>query len=155
MNRLPWRSAMILCLFAAVGCAKHVASPDLTFETTQRVILTFRGGEQVEGKVAPGKRVELREPGIVWTARVGELSEDRIVLRNLVKVRDTSGVSLQIARAEEARVVATEPVPDKTLLRSEITRVEIVKTDVARTARQASFWAYGAAVLTLLLGDRS
>ena len=49
-------------LLVAGGCAKRIASPDMTFGSHQKVVLTFSGGEELEGRVAPGKRVERDGP---------------------------------------------------------------------------------------------
>jgi hypothetical protein len=146
---------MVGFLALAVGCAMQVPSPDMKFEAQQRVVMSFRGGEQVRGKIDTGNRVELREPGIVWNARVGEITDEKIVLKELVRVRDDRGVAMQVARAEDARLGIAASVPDKTLLRSDITGVELLKLDPGRTARNASFWTYGAVVLAVLLGERS
>lgn len=155
MKRLSWLLAMLGSLAMIAGCAQQLPSPDLNFETTQKTVLTFRGGEQVVGKVSSGRKVELREPGFVWRATVGEMTEEKIVLKGLTQIRATNSVAAQTARAADARIVVGESAPDKTLLRSDITRVETIKFDAGRTAQQASFWAYGAAVLVLLLGERS
>ena len=53
MKCLPWPLAMLGFLALIAGCTKQLPSPDLNFETTQKVVLTFRSGEEVEGKVRP------------------------------------------------------------------------------------------------------
>jgi len=155
MNRSTWLLTMVGLLLLAGGCAKLVPSPDLTFESHQRVVLTFQGGEEIEGKIAPGKRVELREPEITWTAVVGDVTEEDITLNDLVRIRDASGVEMQATRAADAKFAVGEGGGDRTFLRSDITSVEAVKFDYGKAARSSSFWAYGAVVLTLLLGERS
>ncbi len=55
MKRLSWPLAMLGFLVLIAGCTKQLPSPDLNFESSQKVILTFRSGEELEGKVAPGK----------------------------------------------------------------------------------------------------
>jgi hypothetical protein len=155
MNRSSWLLAMVGFLALAVGCAMQVPSPDMKYQAQQKVVMTFRGGEQVRGRIDTGNRVELREPGIVWNARVGDITDKTIVLKDLVRIRDDRGVVMQVARAEDARLGIAPPVPDKTLLVSDITKVELLKLDPGRTARNASFWTYGAVVLALLLGERS
>ncbi len=155
MNRSSWLLAMVGLLVLAGGCATQVPSPDMKFGAQQRVVMTFRGGDQIRGKIDIGNRVELREPGIVWTARVGEITDQTIVLKDLIRVRDDSGVAMQVARAEDARLGLSRAASDKTLLRSDITAVDLLKFDPGRTARNASFWTYGAVVLAMLLGERS
>lgn len=154
MRCSSWLLAMVGVLGLFDGCAKQVPSPEMKFEAQQRVVITFRGGEEVRGKIDVGNNVELREPGVVWSARIGEISDEKIVLKNLVRIRDDQGVAIQVARAEDARLRIAPEVPDKTLLRGDITKVALLKLDPARTARNASFWAYGAVVLALLLGER-
>jgi hypothetical protein len=155
MKCLSWPMAMLGSLVLFAGCTKQVPTPSLSFETTQKVIVNFRGGEELEGKIAPGKRVELREPGYVWRARVGEVTEEKIVLKELTQIRATDSVANQAARLADARVSVAEPAPDKTLLRGDITRVRNVKFDAGRTAQQTSFWAFGTAIVALLVGERS
>jgi hypothetical protein len=155
MKRLSWLLAMLGSMALITGCAKQLPSADLTFETTQKVVLTFRGGEEVQGKIAPGKKIELREPGVIWRARVGEVTEDKIVLKEMTQIRVMNSVLAQATREEDARVAIGQSAPDKTLLRSDITKVETVRFNSGKTAQQTSFWAFGAAVLVLLLGERS
>jgi len=156
MKPVALRPAVLgMLVLLGAGCTRHVAVPDLGIEATQRVLLVFRGGEEVEGRIAAGNRVILREPGRVYSARIDAVTEERVVLKELILVREQTGVTLQVARAEQARVVATEIHPEKTLLRGDIVRVDRIQMDVAKTARRGSFWVYGAAVLALLLGERS
>ena len=155
MNRSSWLIAMAGFLIVAGGCAKRMASPDMTFASHQKVVLTFSGGEELEGRVAPGKRVELRESDVTLTAIVSGVTEDEINLTDLVRIRGTSGVDMQIARAADARFASGEVIAERTFPRSEIVKVEEVKFDVAKAARNTSFWTFGAVVLTLLLGERS
>jgi len=154
MNRLPWLMAMLGCLLIAAGCAKRVPSASLDFESQQKVVLTLRGGEEIEGRMDRGKRVELRETGAVWMAEVGTVTDEKIVLKDLVCVRETEGVAYQAAREKDARMAVDEKVPEKAFLRSEIVGVEFVKTDGGKTARNTTFWVFSAAVLTILLGEK-
>ncbi len=96
MKRLSWLLAMLGSMALITGCAKQIPSADLNFETTQKVVITFRGGEEVQGKVAPGKKIELREPGVIWRARVGEVTEDKIVLKELTQIRVMNSISTQV-----------------------------------------------------------
>lgn len=155
MKRFLWPLAVLGSLMLTVGCTKQVPAPDLNFETTQKVVLTFRTGEEVEGKISPGSKVQLREPGVIWRARVGDVTEDKIILKGLTQVRTTSSMEAQAARLADAKVAVTESAPDKTLLRSDITGMQLIRFDAGRTAQRTSFWAYGAAALVLLLGERS
>ena len=155
MNRSTWLLAMVGFLLVGGGCTKRVPSPDLTFESNEKVILTFRNGEEIEGRIAPGDRIELREPQVTWTAIVGDVTEESIGLTDLVRIRDADGVDMQVARATDARFAAGETGIDQTFLRSDIVKVDQVRFDYGKAARSSSFWAYGAVVLTLLLGERS
>lgn len=155
MNRSTWLLAMVGFLLVAGGCAKRAPSPDLTFESHQRVVLTFGSGEEIEGRIAPGKRVELREPQVTWTAVVGDVTDEEITLNDLVRIRETRGVEMQAKRAADAQFAFGEAGADRTFLRSDITTVETVKFDYGKAARSSSFWTYGVVVLTLLLGERS
>ncbi len=155
MKRVPWQIAMLGCLLVAVGCAKRVPSPDMKFEAQQKVVLKLRGGEEVEGRMDRGRQVELREPGAVWSAHISEVTDEKIVLKDLVRLRDTNGVALQAARAKDTRLAVAEGAPEKSFLRSDIVGVDLLKTDTAKTARNTTFWTFSAAVLTILLGERS
>jgi hypothetical protein len=155
MNRVPWLIAMLGCLLVTAGCAKRVPSTDMKFEAQQKVVLKLRGGEELEGRMERGNRVELREPGAVWSAHVGEVTDERIVLKDLVRLRDAEGVALQVARAKDARLDVAEGMPEKAILRTEIVGVDLLKTDSGKTARNATFWTFSAAILTILLGEKS
>jgi hypothetical protein len=146
---------MLGCLLVATGCAKRVPSPDMKFEAQQKVVLKLQGGEELEGRMDRGKRVELREPGAVWTARIGEVTDEKIVLKDLVRLRDADGVVLQAARSKDARLDVAGEMPEKAFLRSEIVGVDLLKTDSGKTARNTTFWTFSAAILTILLGERS
>jgi hypothetical protein len=155
MNRVPWLIAMLGCLIIATGCAKRVPVAGDKFEAQQKVVLKLQGGEEVEGRMERGRTVELREPGAVWSARVGQVTDEKIVLKDLVRIRDTKGVELEAERMKDARLAVAEGVPEKTFLRSEIVGVELIKTDAGKTARNVTFWTFSAAVLTILLGEKS
>lgn len=155
MKRSTWHMAMVLSVLLSAGCVKTVPQPDQSYDATQKVVLKLRGDREVQGKIAAGRQVAYREPNVVWTATVKENTEDRIVLTDLVKVREKTGNVVQVHRITGGGAGAERAAQDITLLKSEVEAVEIVKTDVAKTARNATFWAYGAAVLSLLLGDRS
>ena len=155
MNRSTWLLAMVGFLLVVGGCAKRVPSPDLTFESGQKVVLTFRGGEEIEGRIAPGNRVELREPQVTWTAIVGDVTEESIGLTDLVRIREADSVEMQVARAADAVFATGEAGVDQTFLRSDIVKVDQVRFDYGKAARTSSFWTCGAVVLTLLLGEWS
>ncbi len=155
MNCSSWMVVVLACLLWAGGCAKRVPSPDLTYEVHQKVVLTFRGGEEIEGRIASGKGVELREADGSWKATVSGVTEEQITLSNLVRIRDAKGVRLQAARAADAEYVATPPVPERVFPIADLVQVDRVKIDVVKTARTASFWTYGIVVLSLLVGERS
>ncbi|MBD3162223.1 MAG: hypothetical protein GF346_07850 [Candidatus Eisenbacteria bacterium] len=155
MKPYPWLLAVVGALLVTGGCAKRVPSTDLTFEAHQKVVLTFRTGEELEGKISPGSSVELREPNMVWMANVGQVTDEQIELVDLVALKRKDGVELETSRLADARRVAGETAPDKTFLRTEIVGVDHVRIDIGETARQASFWTYGAVVLGLLVGERS
>ena len=128
---------------------------DVTFESHEKVVLIFQDGDEIEGKIAPGNRVELREPRSVYTAIVGDVTEEAITLTKIVRVADTGSVEMQVARAADAEFASAEAEIDRTFLRSDIARVDEVRFDYGRAARATTFWTCGAVVLTLLLGERS
>ena len=154
MKRCTWLLTMVGFLLVAGGCVKRVPSPDLAFESHQRVVLTFNSGDEIEGRIAPGKRVELREPQVTWTATVGDVTKEEITLNDLVRIREVGSVEMQVARAADAQFAVGEAGVDRTFLRSDIATVKMVKFDYGKSARSSSFWVYGAVVLTLLLGER-
>jgi hypothetical protein len=155
MNRVPWLIAMLGCLLVTMGCAKRVPSPDMKFEAQQKVVLTLQGGGEVQGRMERGRTVELRESGVVWTATVGEVTDEKIVLKDLIRIRDTNAVKLESARAKDARVSVAEGAAEKSFLRSEIVGVDLLKTDPGKTARNTTFWSFSAAVLAIFLGEKS
>ena len=155
MKPNAWLLAMVGALLVTGGCAKRVPSTDLTFEAHQKVVLTFRTGEELVGKISSGKAVELREPRTIWMATVAEVTDERIELVDLLPLKRRDGVEMEVARLADARREAGERAPAKTFLRSEIVGVDHVRFDAGETARQASFWTYGAVVLGFLVGEGS
>jgi hypothetical protein len=155
MKRSPCSWILIGLLIAGSGCAKRVPSPDLKFESHQKAVLTMQDGAEVEGRFAEGNRIVMREGGVTWTGLVGTVTDEEIVLKNLVQVRSENAVTLQASRTADARVAIGNPIAERRFPRSAITKVDFVRMDVGKTARTAGFWTYGAVVLTLLVGERS
>jgi hypothetical protein len=154
MKPTTWLWALVGVFVVAGGCAKRVPSQDLTFESHERVVLRFSSGEEVQGKISPGKKVELREASETWSAVVKDVSDEEVVLADLNLILRTEEVGLQTSRVADARYVVEEMDPERSFSRSEIVQVDHLRLDVGKTARTASFWTYGAIVLALLAGDR-
>ena len=155
MNRTAWLLAMVGFLMVAGGCSKRVASPDLTFESHERVVLTLKSGEEIQGKFSPGKKVEIRGPSGVQSAVVQEVSEEAIVLADLNTIRDAKGVRLQTNRLGDMRYVVTEAPAGRTIPRGEILLVEQLRLDTMETTRVSGFLTHVAIVVALLMGERS
>lgn len=155
MRRSPWSWILIGLLVIGCGCAKRVPSPDLKFESHQKVVLTMQDGVELEGRFAEGNQVVMREAGITWSCLVDAVTDEEIVLKDLAQIRSENAVTLQSARAADARVAIAAAVAERRFGRSSITKVDFVRMDVGKTARTAGFWTYGAVVLGLLMGERS
>ena len=154
MNRVPWPIAMLGCLLDDRGCAKRVPSPDMKFEAQQKVVLSSRAERKSRDGWTRANGSSSASPVPSGRARVGEVTDEKIVLTDRVRLRDTNGVAAAGGSRRRTRVSrSAEPLPEKTFLRSEIVGVEtLLKTDSGKTARNTTFWTFSAAVLTLLLG---
>lgn len=155
MNRTAWFLAMVGFLIVAGGCAKRIASTSLTFESHERVVLTLKSGEEIQGKFAPGKRVEIHGPSGVQSAIVQEVSEESIVLADLNVIRDAKGVRMQAKRIGDMRYVVTDAPAERTIPRDDILLVEQVRLDAMETTRISTFLTQVAIVVALLMGERS
>lgn len=139
----------------ASGCSKRMPIEEGTFEAQEQVVLDFSGQRSVTGKIDQNSKVTYRDQGNQFSARIRTLSEETIVLENLILVQSSDPVQETTRRLADARVVLQDPLPNVVLSRSEIESVDRVQFDAPRTFKHISFWTMSAAVLALILGERS
>jgi hypothetical protein len=140
---------------ALVGCAKRMPVETGTFEAQQNVVLTFSNDRSLSGKIDTGSRVRYVDRGTIYRAKVKSLSEDSIVLDDLILIRTKGSVEEVVSRLSDSQVILTDPLPDVSLSRSEIQKVELLVFDARSTFQTLSFWSLSGVVLGLLLGERS
>lgn len=160
MNPRKWTAlALAIAMLPgpwAIGCAKRVPAEGGTFEAQQEVVLTFSDDRIISGKMDQNSSVTYRDAeGNRYRARVRSLSEESIVLENLVLVASDHPIQEVTRRMADSRIVLDEPVPEVTLTRSEIQNVERIGFDAGRTFKNISFWAFSGAILALILNERS
>ena len=141
-----------LCL---ASCAKRVESPDGAFEVQQKVVISFQGDRSIEGKMDTGSKVVFSDAGTTYNARIQSLSEQNIILEELVLVQTAGSVEEVAYRLSDSRIEIDEAIPRMVLSRSDIERVDHVRFDGPNTLRNATFWTFSGAVLAMLLGERS
>jgi hypothetical protein len=146
-----------VCLLAAgvVGCSKRVPVENGAFEAQQKVVLTFKEGRSLSGRIAPGNRVEYREKDAVYWGRVASVDEESIQIEALVLLERSHDFSAVSKRLADSRKRITDPVPPVTISRKDMEKVELVRTDAGKSFRKIAFWTYSGALLVLLLGERS
>jgi len=143
-----------LCLCLS-SCAKRVESPDGAFEAQQSVVISFQGDRSVQGKMDTGSNVLFTDAGTTYNARIQSLSEQNIILEELVLVQEAGSVQEVAYRLADARIEVDEAVPRMVLPRSDIERVDHLRFDGTKTLRNVTFWGFSGAVLAMLLGERS
>ena len=137
------------------GCSKRVPIEEGTFEAQERIVLDFNNERSVSGKIDQDSKVTYRDQGNEFSARIKSLSEDTIVLENLILVQSSDPVQETQLRLADARVVLQDPLPNVVLSRGDIEAVNRLEFDAPRTFKHLSFWSLSAAVLALILGERS
>jgi hypothetical protein len=153
---VPGSRATLLGLAVLIsGCAKRVPVPDGAFDSQQKVVLAFAGGKSVSGQIDTNARVRFEDQGKVYRARVRALSDSTIVLEHLVLVQEGDALDEVTARLADSRVSIGPVLPEVTLTRTDIQNVERMQFDGPRTLRNGTFWAFSAAVVAMLLGERS
>ncbi|MCA9727908.1 MAG: hypothetical protein KC729_09520 [Candidatus Eisenbacteria bacterium] len=154
--RGPVAAAVLVSFVVSLtGCAKRVEVPDGAFEAQQKVVLTFAGDREVQGRIDTASGVRYVDQGSVYRARVRSVSEDSIVLSDLVLVQSAGSVEEVSSRLSDSRVSVSDDQPEIRLDRTDIQRVDLLRFDGTRTLRNLSFWSFSGAVLTMLLGERS
>lgn len=148
-------SALALFLVGTLGCAKRIPSPSGAFEATQRVVLTLSENRSISGRIGQGNRVEYAAAGTRYRARVRSLSEESIVLENLILTRRDGSSAEAAQRLRDSRIAITEPEESVTLLRKDIEQVAVLRPDTGRSLRGVGFWGMTAAFIVVLLGERS
>jgi hypothetical protein len=159
MNRILERALLalgILILAAgAMDCSKRVPVENGAFEAQQKVVLTFKDGRTIEGRIAPGNRVSYQDQGAIYQGRVASVDEDSIQVSDLVLIQRQKDLSAAVSRLADSRKRISDPQPPVTVARKDLEKVELLRFDAAKSVRKMPFWAYGSAILILLLGERS
>ncbi len=148
-------AGLCIAALAFTGCAKRVPLESGQFEAQQNILLTMADGSTVQGKIAPGRTVDFRRSGALYRARVNSVTEDAIRLTDLNLIDQADSYAPTVARLSDARMQVGPPGEDVNLLRSDISKVELIRFDTGKTVRRTAFWTYGGAIVLALLGERS
>lgn len=155
-SRACW--AILLILIVSVlgsnACTKRIAVEGAQFEATQNVLLSLTNDRSLRGKIGPGQRVEYRDHGALYRARVAKVTADTIALESVLLL-DREDYEMVSRRLADARVGDAGGDAAVIIPRSQVEKVELVKVDAFRTARGLAFWTYGSAMFLKFLGDRS
>ncbi len=146
---------LLLGALVLSGCTKRVPVADGAFENTQRVLITFKDGRELRGKIDREGTVEYSEAGIEYRGTVSNVNDVQIVLRDLVKVQTVGSRQEVVERMADSRLYLAAPREEVILDRVDIASVERVRADGPRIGRAAGFWTAAGVVAVLILRERS
>jgi len=110
----------LLCTLAclAAGCTTRVPVPVDQYSAQQKVVMTFKNDDVIQGRIVEGAEVHYTNEGRVYRAHVTDIDNDRIVLSSAHLLSDDSPtarqaklVKLNKRRAELAESSNPAPVP--------------------------------------------
>ncbi len=147
--------AVILLASAGLGCTKRVPLEEPVFDGRRKVVLTFKDGSELSGRIGLDERIDVVTGGRAYRGVVAELTDEEIILDDCRFVREVGKYTAEQQRMADARVKLDVESASFVFVREDIERVEQVKTDALRTTTQAVFWTFTAFVSIFLMQDNS
>ncbi len=136
----------LLLLAVGGGCTKRVAfsTSEVNIADGREFEVEFKGDRMVRGRFVTGSEVTYVEGDSVFTAEVGDVTDEFISLTNRLLVieqgRDGDWTDLRRA-AEAASTVPERPeVGNALLARDEVETVTLLTLDGRRTVVESVFW---------------
>ncbi len=147
-------AVLVLCA-AGLGCAKRVPWEG-PLEARRTMVLTFKDGSEIRGKINIDEKVELTTGGNVYRGVIEDLTDEEIELRDCRFVRRQGGSQAEEERLSQARVdLGMENIDSIVLQRADIKSTEHVKVDGLKTASRSVFWVVAGMASALLLAEKS
>jgi hypothetical protein len=149
------RAACLLVPLLFTGCAKLLpASLNDLGSAEKVVVITFRDGETLQGRIIENQTVTFQTFGKVYKGEVEEVGDQQIVLKNAYVESEYDRYKVQRERMESGQLKIQDESTRIVLPTYRIVKVERKTIDKAKTARYTGFWIFTGTVLAGILNDR-
>jgi hypothetical protein len=143
-----------LASLMVAGCTTTAPVPQDQYSRQQRVVMTFKNGDSLRGRIDVGSEVQYASSASIYQAEVSAIDDEKIVLGGTRLLTEPGG-AMERERMVSARVAVTDTLPQQVVLsKSDIQAIEEIRLDVSKTSLRVGFWGYAAVVLGLLLSER-
>jgi hypothetical protein len=154
MRHILFLAALALIVSMA-GCAKLLpATLDDLGSAEKVVLITFRDGETLQGRVVENQTVTFRTFGKIYRGEVEEVGDQQIVIKNAYVSSEYDKFKVQRERMEEGQLHIVDQSTRIVLPTYRIVKVERLTVDKPKTARYMVFWAFTTSVLAAILNER-
>jgi hypothetical protein len=118
------------------------------------VLITFRDGETLKGRIVENQTVVFHTFGKVYRGEVEEVGDQQIVIKNAFVSSEYDKFRVQRERMEEGKLRITDQSTRIVLPTYRIVKVERVTVDKPKTVRFMFFWAFSTSVVAAILNER-
>lgn len=136
------------------GCSKRVPSTEANFSAAANMVVTFRDGEQLIGRMADGEQVTYVTFGRVYRATIQDVGPPDFVLTDAYVQGEYDRFGVQRDRLENAELYIRDQTTEIRIPRYKIVSVEQVQFDKVVSARNAVFWGFTTFILSQILSAR-
>lgn len=152
--RLAVMAAALGTVLVVNGCAKLVPSTQDNFSAASKMVVTFRDGETLTGRIAEGEDVTYVTFGRVYRATIEEMNPNDILLADAYVQEEYDRFAIQRDRMERSNLHLRDGTTRIRIPRYKIVSVEEIGFDRMKTARGTVFWGFTSFVLSQILGAR-
>jgi hypothetical protein len=154
MRNVLWAACLLVPLLLT-GCAKLLpASLNDLGSAEKVVVITFRDGETLRGRIIENQTVTFQTFGKIYRGEVEEVGDQQIVLKNAYVASEYDRFRVQRERMESGQLKITDEATRIVLPTYRIVKVERQTIDKPKTARYMGFWVFTGSVLAAILGER-
>lgn len=147
---------VVALLFSTLpACTKLVTKETTQVEVQEKVLVTFKNGDQLRGRLDLDESVDVTVGGTVHRGRIIDLNQDEIMVGDAVPVKIIGNNRYEAGRMVDSRIQPTPTVSSYVFQRSDIDQVEMVTLDGPKTARRTAFWTSVGVSLLLLFLEKS
>ena len=153
--RIALRAACLAIPLLMTGCAKLLPASLSDLGSAEKiVVITFRDGETLRGRIIENQTVVFQTFGKIYRGEVEEVGDQQIVLKNAYVASEYDRYRVQRERMEEGKLRIVDESTRIVLPTYRIVKVERQTIDKPKTARYLGFWAFTTSVLAAILNDR-
>ncbi len=137
------------------SCAKLLPASLKDLGSAEKVVvITFRDGETLRGRIIKDQTVVFQTFGKIYRGEIDEVGENQIVLKNAYVASEYDRFRVQRQRMESGQLKITDQSTRIVLPTYRIVKVERQMIDKPKTVRYMGFWAFTGTVLAAILTDR-